>query len=98
MEKGNLITKEEYLTASDCLDLRDAVTMNMAQAWRSQRNMPKPPPKQSIDYLTYRAGDLSDPRASACVFATSCRDDLITIIESWPSGYLHVTVYFWKEE
>lgn len=140
--------KEDFLSALDCLDLREAgypqgkstylwlrdrqykdkwslykrnpydnsnkgdllgynrwvsaVTVKMAQAWQDSK--PKPPPELHVTSLTFAEPRAKDPRKSAGIFATTCRDRLINITEVLRDmgvqspERLEVTVYFWKEE
>lgn len=71
-----------------------AVTVEMAQVW--QESKPKPPPERNV--ATFTSSRCPDPRKVACIFATSCRNNLISINESRIDGGLQVTVYYWKEE
>lgn len=72
-----------------------AVTVEMAQAWQDSK--PKPPPERNVVFLTFQRDNCPNPRQSACIFATSIRNDLISINESRIDGGLQVCVYFWKE-
>lgn len=77
-----------------------AVTPEQAKNWRDRRKPPKMSPvlmpARNVNWKTFRFNRFSNPRKAAALFATSCRDDLISITESWAHIYLHVTVYFWK--
>lgn len=78
-----------------------AITHEQAKEWRDRQKPKVLSPvlmtERVVSSLTFLAGDLKCPRRSACIFATSCHDDLINISETRPNGYLHVTVYFWKD-
>lgn len=70
-----------------------------------EKQKPVPLIEREVSSLTFSHKMIDDPRKSACIFATSIRDDLIsiteTILTSRPAGYdihmLEVTVYHWKE-
>lgn len=54
--------------------------------------------ERKIGSCTYHAGSVEQVRASACSFAETLRENLISISDAYDSGFLKVTVYFWKEE
>jgi len=77
-----------------------AITHQEAANWRA-RQKPKKVMTSilAVEWLTFRAGDVPDPRRSAVIFATSIgKDLLINITEICPNGYIHITVYYWKEQ
>ena len=82
-----------------------AITHEEAECWKHRyRQDDKLMTKKHVDSLTFREPMTSEPRKSAVIFATTCRDRLINITEILKEGgplsreHLHVTVYFWKEE
>lgn len=54
--------------------------------------------ERKIGSCTYHAGSAEQVRASACAFAETLRENLISISDAYDDGFLKVTVYFWKEE
>lgn len=78
-----------------------AITHDEAEAFHQRKKAmieASRPPKRDVDSLTFHAGPMETVRKSACLFATSCRNNLISITESWYYSDLKVTIYFWKED